>query len=424
MNFQKVDANDIQVKDRQREKFDEKSLSDLADSISRVGLIHAPAVTEANTLVAGERRLRALRILGERSGSFRYAGVDFKYPQIPVHVLPYKDPKLLYEIELEENLRRENLTPMEQAKAIAKLHKVRSQQVPTQTVKDTAQEVASLAGKTPTANDEVVVAESLLVDEFADDPEVQAAAKTSLRKAAKIARKKMELQFLSALNTQQTSDFFRVFGGDAGMVMEAFEERVYDILLFDPPYGVDANKFGEQAHALGHQYEDTFDTACLFLDKIMANLRIFKENFHVLMFCSPDLFNDWKMYYENHGFRVWPRPLIWSKGTGHLPVPDRGPRYTYENILFAVRGNRTVAKVTNDVFSVSPPRDKIHAAEKPVELLRQLLEFVSKPGDRILDPCCGSGPIFTAARDMEVFVDGIEIDDKYVHVAKERANEK
>jgi DNA modification methylase len=422
MNFQKVDANAIQVKDRQREKFDEKSIEDLADSISRVGLIHAPAITEANTLVAGERRLRALRVLGERSGSFRYAGVDFKYPQIPAHVLPYKDPKLLYEIELEENLRRENLTPMEQAKAIAKLHRVRSQQVPEQTVKDTAVEVATLAGKKPTAHDEVLVAESLLVDEFADDPEVQAASKTSLRKAAKIARKKMELQFLSALNTKQTSDFFRVFGGDAGMVMEAFEPETYDILLFDPPYGVDANKFGEQAHGLGHQYEDSFDAACLFMDKIMENQRVLKSNAHVLMFCSPDLFNDWKMYYENHGFKVWPRPLIWAKGTGHLPVPERGPRYTYENILFAVRGDRRVASVTSDVFNVAAVRDKIHAAEKPSELLRQLLEFVAKPGDHILDPCCGSGPIFTAARDLEIFVDGIEIEEKYYHVAKERAN--
>lgn len=421
MNFQKVNANDIQVQDRQREVFKDESIQELANSIARIGLIHAPVVTKDRRLVAGERRLRALRLLESRE--FLYGGESFSYPEsIPAHVVPYEDPKLLYEIELEENLRRENLTPMEQAKAIARLHQVRQQQIPTQTVKDTAKEVAKLQGKEPTSNDEVLVAESLLVDGFADDPEVQKAAKTSLRKAAKLARKKLELEFLSTLKTEQTSNYFRVFGGDAGMVMEAFEPGTYDILLFDPPYGVEANKFGEQAHGLGHQYEDSFDTACLFLDKIMANLRIFKENFHVLMFCSPDLFNDWKMYYENHNFKVWPRPLIWAKGTGHLPVPDRGPRYTYENILFAARGSRRVAKVANDVFQVSPVRDKIHAAEKPVELLRQLVEFVAQPGDRILDPCCGSGPIFPAAKGLEIFVDGIELDEKYYHVAKEKAN--
>jgi DNA modification methylase len=417
-----IHAEDIHVEERQRQSFPDKGLDDLADSILRVGLIHAPVLTEDFTLVVGERRLRALA-LTESMGTYKYAGVEMEYPEIPVHIVPYKDEELLFEIELEENLRRENLTAMEQAQAIAKLHNVRKQEVPTQTIKATAQEVASLQGKEPTARDESIVAEALLVDQFADDPEVQKAAKQSMRKAAKVARKKMELDFLAALQggTKHESEFFNVYHGDCGSVMEKLEPRSYDILLFDPPYGVGADSFGEQAHALGHQYEDSFDAAAIFLDAVMDKIHLLKDNAHILMFCSPDLFHDWKRYYESRQLQVWPRALIWDKGNGHLPVPERGPRYTYESILFATKGQRTVSKVINDVLRVPPVRDKLHAAEKPAELLRQLMEFVARPGDHILDPCCGSGSIFAGARGLEVYVDGIELDEKYYHVARERA---
>lgn len=419
-----INAEDIKVNERQRETFNDTSIEELSSSILRVGLIHAPVLTERDVLVAGERRLRALALTQDK-GEYQYAGVSYRFPDIPVHKVPYDDPKLLFEIELEENLRRENLTPMEQANAIAKLHNIRSQEVPKRTVKDTAKEVAELQSKEPTAHDEVIVANSLLVDQFKDDPEVQKAAKVSLNKAAKVAKKKIELELLGALQAgvEHESAFFQVFPGDAAMVMDGMESRQYDILLFDPPYGVGADSFGEQAHGLGHQYKDDFDHAAKFLDSIMDNTHVLKENAHVLMFCSPDFFHLWKQYYETHGFKVWPRPLIWDKGTGHLPVPDRGPRYTYETILFATRGARTVAKVIPDVLRVPAVRDKIHAAEKPADLLRQLVEFVARPGDRIIDPCCGSGPVFEGARGLEVYVDGIEIDEKYYAIARERAQD-
>jgi len=74
----------------------------------------------------------------------------------------------------------------------------------------------------------------------------------------------------------------------------------------------------------------------------------------------------------------------------------------------------------NDVLSVAPVRDKLHAAEKPAELLGLLIDFLGKPGDRILDPTCGSGSIFLGARGREVYVTGIERDPNSYAIAKER----
>ena len=423
-----INAESINTVDRQRKEFKDGPLQDLAESIYRLGLIHAPVLDNNNNLVAGERRCRALALIGS-ARSFKYGGEDFTYPDIPVHRVSHTDKRVLFEIELEENIRRVNLTPMEEANAIAQLHQLRLEDRPEQTRKDTAQELVKLegGGEAPVrAVDEVRVANAILVDQFKDDPEVQKAAKVSLNKAAKLAKKKLEIQLIRAL--QGTDDdskqhsMFAVYPGDCLEIMPSLPEASFDVMIFDPPYGVGADKFGEQAMDLGHQYEDDWDSANELTQGILKEgLRLLKPDAHVLMFCSFEHFNTWRVSYEIIGYTVWPRPLIWSKGQqAHAPVPDYGPRYSYECILFASRGARKINKLINDVIAVQAVRDKLHAAEKPTELLAALIDFTCKPGDRIIDPTCGSGSIFTAARDREVYVTGIELEANSYAVARER----
>jgi len=418
-----IHADDIRVGVRQRKEFKEKPLEDLAASFLRVGLIHAPVInSKTNEVIAGERRIRALSLT--EGYTIAYGDTSFEYPDIPIHYMERDDPKLIFELELEENLRRVNLTPMEEAAALAELHSIRLEVNPQQTRKDTAQEVASLKGVEPTDHDEKRVADSILVEQFKDDPEVQKAGKVSLQKAAKVARKKMEIDLLRVLgNTDQPAHkMFTLYPGDAIENMKTFADESFDIILFDPPYGIEANKFGEQAMDLGHTYDDSMVSAVNFVGSIIEEgARILKSDAHVLMFCSVEVFYNWRDLYEDFGYQVWPRPLIWSKGQqSHVPVPEYGPRYSYECILFAQRGRRKINQLVNDVFSFSPVRNKIHAAEKPSELLAALIDFVARPGDRILDPCVGSGSIFVGGRDKEVYITGIEIDPNTYAIAKER----
>ncbi|MDP9355970.1 MAG: ParB N-terminal domain-containing protein [Chloroflexota bacterium] len=98
-----IDA--IKVENRRREEFGD--LAGLAESISRLGLLHPIVVDDDGRLIAGERRLRACRELGfleieaRRWGSLSDAERD--------------------EIELEENVRRKDLTPYERSKATVRL---------------------------------------------------------------------------------------------------------------------------------------------------------------------------------------------------------------------------------------------------------------------------------------------------------------
>lgn len=92
-----------------RKNFDEKALAELAQSIKANGIIQ-PLIVVANedryVIVAGERRWRAAMIAGKKT--------------VPVVVKKYTDQQIA-EIAIIENLQREDLNPIESAKAIKTL---------------------------------------------------------------------------------------------------------------------------------------------------------------------------------------------------------------------------------------------------------------------------------------------------------------
>ena len=61
-----------------------------------------------------------------------------------------------------------------------------------------------------------------------------------------------------------------------------------------------------------------------------------------------------------------------------------------------------------------------HPTQKPVALMRWILERWTKPGDLILDPYMGSGPIAQACHEMGRRYIGVEIVEDYCRIAVDR----
>lgn len=104
----KLKINDIEPnRDQPRKEFDEKALSELADSITQHGVIQPLLVRPLSDgmyqLVAGERRWRAARLAG--------------LSEVPVVVRELSDSETM-EIALIENLQREDLNPIEEAQGL------------------------------------------------------------------------------------------------------------------------------------------------------------------------------------------------------------------------------------------------------------------------------------------------------------------
>lgn len=107
MQIKKLKVNDIVVKDRLR-GVDSEKVARLKESILRVGLIH-PITVSGGVLVAGLHRLTAHKELG--------------IEEIDCHIVD-NDELLQKEIEIDENLHRNELTVLERGKmeAIKKKH--------------------------------------------------------------------------------------------------------------------------------------------------------------------------------------------------------------------------------------------------------------------------------------------------------------
>jgi ParB family chromosome partitioning protein len=106
----KVNPDRIDINPQQpRTHFNEAALNDLAESIKQHGIISPLIVTKKDgrfELIAGERRLRSAKLIGLK--------------EVPVIVREEQEQKKL-ELALIENLQRENLNPLESARAYRRL---------------------------------------------------------------------------------------------------------------------------------------------------------------------------------------------------------------------------------------------------------------------------------------------------------------
>ena len=62
---------------------------------------------------------------------------------------------------------------------------------------------------------------------------------------------------------------------------------------------------------------------------------------------------------------------------------------------------------------------KIHPSQKPVNVIKQLIEIFTDEGDVVIDPCCGSGTTLRAAHELGRSAFGFEIDRNFYTRAKE-----
>lgn len=63
---------------------------------------------------------------------------------------------------------------------------------------------------------------------------------------------------------------------------------------------------------------------------------------------------------------------------------------------------------------------KLHPTQKPVKLLKKLIEIFTDPGDVVIDPCAGSGSTLRAARELGRDSYGFEICKEFYRDAVEK----
>ena len=420
---------------RQRREFDPVAMMELVDSIQSKGLFH-PIVIRITpgectackyTLVAGERRLRAIQDLWAIGGLLRYNGQAIQEGFIPIVSLGELSPLDAEEAELEENSRRADLTWQELAAANARLAQLRTKQAelagtPVPTVNELAQEIRGTAEgyAGERTRQELIVAKHLGDEEIAG-------AKT-IKEAFKILRRKEDVKRNLRLSEHVGQTFsaaeHRLFLGPFEKWMADMPAESFDVILTDPPYGMGAQDFGDSGGLISskHAYDDSFPTwdpmMCVFA---LGAYRVAKAQAHAYLFCDIENFKRLKEHMVAAGWTVHRTPLIWHKPNGQrAPWPEHGPQRKYEVILYAMKGKKPTTKLAPDLVAYTADENLGHAAQKPVALYVDLLKRSVRPGDTVLDAFAGSGTVFPAAHELQCAATGIELDPNHYGIAVKR----
>jgi DNA modification methylase len=408
--------------DRQRKEFDHAAGGELMDSIQKIGLLHPITISNGNQLRAGERRFRAIQMLTALGVCIRHAGEPVPLGSIPAIDWGDLDEITQQTIELDENIKRQDITWQEKSAAIAKLDALRKRQDPTHTILETAAEVFNMdTPQQAMGYARERVRRNILLSKHLDDPTVGAAK--SLDDAYKILKRKEAYDHRELIGAALPEEMLlaqhQLLKVDSiAWMLAQHRARSVDCIVTDPPYCIDSDTFTDPKTGgtnLLHNYEDTVD----FYEAARGFSNVAKDNCALYCFCDVEFFASWKTILRDFGWKVLRTPLVWYHRNGYRVIPN-GPRRCYELILAAYKGDKKPLVIAPDIIEAPPDPNLGHAAQKPVAVYQDLIRRNCGPGDRILDPFCGSGTIFPAAHGLKCFATGIENNDAYAAVAQQR----
>lgn len=200
-------------------------------------------------------------------------------------------------------------------------------------------------------------------------------------------------------------DGITIYNADCLKVMKQFEDKSFDLVLTDPPYGLKqdkgSRKYGKSPRK---EYDGSWDNITPSKDYFDKMLRVGKM---VIIF-GGNLFTD-KLPVSGH----W---IFWDKKGGILfdnPFSDGELAWTS---IF----KKPIKKyeVIQQGF-VTEEKDRWHPTQKPVSLFSQIIQDY-RESDTILDPFMGSGTTLVAAKHLGRKAVGIEISEKYCETAVNR----
>ena len=238
----------------------------------------------------------------------------------------------------------------------------------------------------------------------------------------------------------------KLYNGDCLEVMDELIEQgiKVDAIITDPPYGVTSckwdqiipfDKMWEKIESIKKEYCPVilFSNQPFTTNLIHSNIKnfsyelIWKKNVPTGMAVAK--YRPMK-YHENID-------LFYMKGTTYNPIMKERVGvgkscYRYNHYC----GNNNHIKMgkikkkydpdfvqpsTVLEFNVVPNRSgKLHPTQKPVELIEYLIKTYTNEGDTVLDFTMGSGTTGVACKKLNRNFIGIELDEKYFNIAKER----
>lgn len=236
-----------------------------------------------------------------------------------------------------------------------------------------------------------------------------------------------------------------LYQGDCLEVMKEIKDKSIDMILCDLPYGTTQNKSDIiiPFEPLWKQYERIikdsgaiilFAQGVFYIDLVNSNRKLFRYDLVWDKCLVSGFLNAKRMPLRQHEqiavfYKKLPtynpqftqgKPLH-SKGIAYTNKEIKNQNYGKFNITDDIRAGSTQKYPTSIIkFQKPHPSITIHRTQKPVELLEYLIKTYTNENDLVLDNCMGSGSTCVACKNLNRSFIGIELDENYFNIAKER----
>lgn len=224
----------------------------------------------------------------------------------------------------------------------------------------------------------------------------------------------------------------KLINGNAIDFMKTLEDESVDLIVTDPPYKVTArgnagNSGGMMQSKLSMQGKIFKHNDIRPIEYIPEFYRLLKDGSHCYIMTNHVNLQEMLNTATECGFRFI-KSLIWNKGN---KIMGQFYMSQFEYILFFRKGKgKKINKCgTADILNVPNKKTKgedgknIHDTEKPVELMKILIENSSQEGELVLDPFLGVGATAMACKELNRDYIGVELDEKYYNIACKRVND-
>lgn len=213
----------------------------------------------------------------------------------------------------------------------------------------------------------------------------------------------------------------KIINGDCLEVMKQIPDKSIDLVLTDPPYGMDYVSSWRKHRFAKIELDKNVDW---FEEFITEAYRVLKDDTHIYVFCNDFAISDFRALMDKVGFTP-KRTLVWVKNnhtSGDLEG-DYGNKTEF--ILYAQKGRKELTgKRDTNVLKFDRVSILKHPTEKPLQLCQYLIQKSSNIGDIVFDPFAGSGTTTRAAMDLHRSFIGIEISPEYCKIAEDRLRQQ
>ena len=206
------------------------------------------------------------------------------------------------------------------------------------------------------------------------------------------------------------------------------EDGSVALVLTDPPYGADYQsdyrldrrkdrKHGKLANDAQNEGPGEAREALAALHPKLT------EDAHVFCFCHWSNEAAIREAVTNAGYKVR-GSLVWVKNNTGMGDPRTTFAPKHERIIHAVKGSPTLFDREADVLEFDRVDTKRHPTEKPLLLLRRLIEVSTVAGELVADPFGGVASTLVAAKNLGRNYWGCELDEAYHKDGAKRLKEE